>query len=150
QIARQNLSRLNVVDGYELSHADRLTLLPTAMRDLTSNPVNFVSFTTGTSFNVSNSGGTFEERSMLYWRVRMGGCAGRMSGNSWRACCRGAGMREILEWRLAGFDESSLAREAIETFAGAVAKVRGPRGGALEEELEACALRYRWMRGDPP
>src|SRR5699024_3177709 len=39
QIARQNLSRLNVVDGYELSHADRLTLLPIAMRDLTSNAV---------------------------------------------------------------------------------------------------------------
>src|SRR5699024_11397108 len=51
---------------------------------------------------------------------------------------------------LAWFDKSSFDPETIETFAAAVAKVRGPRGGALEEELEACALRYRWMRGDPP
>src|SRR5699024_153567 len=150
QIARQNLSRLNVVDGYELSHADRLTLLPTAMRDLTSNPVNFVSFTPGTSFNVSNSGGTFEERSMLYWMLRIAWGAGRMNRNYWKQFFRGGVMRENLEWRLAWFDQSSLDPETIETFAAAVAKVRGPRGGTLEEELEACALRYRWMRGDPP
>ena len=32
QIARQNLSRLNVVGGAELKHADRLTLLPKVIR----------------------------------------------------------------------------------------------------------------------
>ena len=32
QIARQNLSRLNVVGGSELKHADRLTLLPKVIR----------------------------------------------------------------------------------------------------------------------
>lgn len=141
QIARQNLSRLNVVDGYELSHADRLTLLPIVMRDLTSNAVNFVSFTPGTSFNVSNSGGTFEERSMLYWMLRIAWGAGRLNRNYWKQFFRGGVMRENLEWHLAWFDQSSLDPETIETFAAAVAEVCGPRGGTLEEELEACALR---------
>src|SRR5699024_7005370 len=141
QIARQNLSRLNVVDGYELSHADRLTLLPIVMRDLTSNAVNFVSFTPGTSFNVSNSGGTFEERSMLYWMLRIAWGAGRLNRNYWKQFFRGGVMRENLEWHLAWFDQSSLDPETIETFAAAVPKVCGPRGGALEEEHEACALR---------
>src|SRR5699024_5997971 len=87
---------------------------------------------------------------MLYWMLRIAWGAGRMNRNYWKQFFRGGVMRENLEWRLAWFDQSSLDPETIETFAAAVAKVRGPRGGTLEEELEACALRYRWMRGDPP
>ena len=43
QIARQNLSRLKVVDGNTVRHADRLTLLPNVIRNLRGNKVNFVS-----------------------------------------------------------------------------------------------------------
>ena len=57
QIARQNLSRLNVVGGAEVKHADRLTLLPKVIRSLRDQRINFVSFTPGTSFQVGRSGG---------------------------------------------------------------------------------------------
>ena len=64
QIARQNLSRLNVVGGSEVKHADRLTLLPKVIRSLRDQRINFVSFTPGTSFQVGRSGGAFRERVM--------------------------------------------------------------------------------------
>jgi hypothetical protein len=69
QIARQNLSRLNVVGGTELKHADRLTLLPTVIRSLRDQRINFVSFTPGTSFHVGSSGGAAQERVLLYWML---------------------------------------------------------------------------------
>ena len=69
QIARQNLSRLNVVGGSEVKHADRLTLLPKVIRSLRDQRINFVSFTPGTSFQVGRSGGAFRERVMLYWML---------------------------------------------------------------------------------
>ena len=59
QIARQNLSRLNVVGGFEVRHADRLTLLPKVVRNLRDQRINFVSFTPGTSFQVGSSGGAY-------------------------------------------------------------------------------------------
>ena len=57
QIARQNLSRLNVVGGFEVRHADRLTLLPKVIRSLRDQRINFVSFTPGTSFRGRKVGG---------------------------------------------------------------------------------------------
>src|SRR6478609_3701639 len=71
QIARQNLSRLKVVDGNTVRHADRLTLLPNVIRNLRDNKVNFVSFTPGTSFKVGTSGGAAPERVLLYWMLAM-------------------------------------------------------------------------------
>ena len=52
QIARQNLSRL-AIDGYQVDHADRLTMLPEALKGLRKNKVNFISFTPGTSFTIA-------------------------------------------------------------------------------------------------
>ena len=69
QIARQNLSRLNIVGGAEVKHADRLTLLPKVIRSLREQRINFVSFTPGTSFQVGRSGGAFRERVMLFWML---------------------------------------------------------------------------------
>ena len=69
QIARQNLSRLNVVRGQALAHADRLTMLPTVVRQLQDERINFVSFTPGTSFQVGDSGGKAAERVLLYWML---------------------------------------------------------------------------------
>ena len=69
QIARQNLGRLNVVKGFEVRHADRLTLLPKVTQSLRDQRVNFVSFTPGTSFQVGSSGGAYAERVLLYWML---------------------------------------------------------------------------------
>lgn len=73
-IARQNINRLNVFDtdqeeGKEerRDFATRLTLLPLNVGDLDRNPVNFVAFTPGTSFNLGSSGGIALERTLLYY-----------------------------------------------------------------------------------
>ncbi|MBT4822227.1 MAG: hypothetical protein HOJ57_17315 [Lentisphaerae bacterium] len=70
-IARQNINRLNVFDGgsgdsNHLAFATRLTMLPLHLGKLDENPVNFISFTPGTSFNLRSSGGIGDERAMLY------------------------------------------------------------------------------------
>ena len=53
-IAAQNVNRLNVVGNHEFALASRLTLLPTRVTSLARNPVNFISFTPGTTFNPSH------------------------------------------------------------------------------------------------
>lgn len=65
-IAKQNINRLNVSDKKEFSLATRLTLLPAQVADLSENPVNFVSFTPGTTFEMKSSGGQKRERAIIY------------------------------------------------------------------------------------
>lgn len=71
-IARQNINRLDVgVPGQEKSHfASRLTMLPTKVADLKRSPVNFISFTPATSFDLRSSLGRAEERALLYWLLK--------------------------------------------------------------------------------
>jgi len=65
-IAAQNINRLNVAGNQEFTLASRLTLLPTTVHELTKNPINFVSFTPGTTFDLKSSGGVMLERALLY------------------------------------------------------------------------------------
>ncbi len=51
-IARQNISRLNITGDREMAVASRMTLLPLHLHQLQHNRLNFVSFTPGTSFNL--------------------------------------------------------------------------------------------------
>lgn len=65
-IAAQNLRRLNVLDeDSDVRFATRLTLLPTQLTELDANPVNFISFTPGTTFELGLRAGTKEERALL-------------------------------------------------------------------------------------
>ncbi len=64
-IARQNINRLNVLDN-EVSLPTRLTLLPTEIKNLKRNRVNFVSLTPGTSFDLKSGAGTADERVLLH------------------------------------------------------------------------------------
>lgn len=66
-IARQNINRLNVAGLPSHPLPDRITLLPREVKNLSSNRVNFISFTPGTSFNLRSSQGTVQERALLYW-----------------------------------------------------------------------------------
>lgn len=66
EIARQNVARLNVMGCEEFQLASRITLLPTQLHNLKERPVNFVSFTPGTSFNLHSSTGIGKERALLY------------------------------------------------------------------------------------
>ena len=65
-IAAQNVNRLNVLGDQEFSIATRLTMLPTQVHDLASRPINFVSFTPGTTFDLKSRGGRAHERAILY------------------------------------------------------------------------------------
>jgi hypothetical protein len=72
-LAKQNLSRLNVTGQKDIIESGRLTLLPTELAKLnapaapgTWKRVNFISLTPGTSFNVSKAPGQARERAVLF------------------------------------------------------------------------------------
>jgi hypothetical protein len=70
EIARQNIARLSAAANAEFHHSSRITLLPTLIRDLSRNPVNLISFTPSTSFELGRSEGMVHERVLLYRLVR--------------------------------------------------------------------------------
>ncbi|WP_313405031.1 helicase-related protein [Aeromicrobium sp.] len=149
QIARQNLSRLNVVGGSEVKHADRLTLLPKVMRNLRDQRINFISFTPGTSFKVGHSGGAAPERVLLYWMfAEIWGH--EITGRSrWTKFFQGWMSRENFERELAWFDRASIDAELCGSFADAIQAATGPGGGALEDELDDCAAEFTYLRSSP-
>ncbi|ELY6226775.1 helicase [Cronobacter muytjensii] len=66
-IAAQNTQRLNISDSGSFSIATRLTYLPKQVRALRKNKVNFISLTSGTTFDHTISReGHAEERAILY------------------------------------------------------------------------------------
>lgn len=65
-IARQNISRLNVTSEKPFIKATRLSLLATAANNLNGNKLNFISFTPGTTFSKGYRTGSREERQLLY------------------------------------------------------------------------------------
>lgn len=71
-LAQQNISRLDVTGDPHLSFASRLTMLAKHSRRLSlgggrfTKPVNLVSFTPGTSFEMGWQTGKAEERAMLF------------------------------------------------------------------------------------
>ena len=69
-IAKQNINRLNVTGRRDFAFASRITLLAAQLQDLTRNPLNFVSFTPGTSFDLKSNLGVQEERMLLYWLIK--------------------------------------------------------------------------------
>jgi hypothetical protein len=66
-IARQNISRLNITGGSAPPLASRITLLPLHIRELGRRRLNFVSFTPGTSFEQRAGLGIRQERALIYW-----------------------------------------------------------------------------------
>ncbi|MET4607634.1 hypothetical protein ABIB90_007138 [Bradyrhizobium sp. JR4.1] len=75
-IAAQNINRLNVLGRRELSLPTRMTLMPLQLRSeaesrsgyggLSSNKVNFISLTPGTTFDLRSSTGIALERALLF------------------------------------------------------------------------------------
>ena len=148
QIARQNLSRLNV-GGYEVRHADRLTLLPKVIRDLRQQRINFVSFTPGTSFHVGSTGGRADERVLLYWMLAEAWGRDAVRPRRWERFFEGGMRQENFQQHLSWFDRSSLDPELCRSFAEEVERATGPGGGPLREELLACVADFNYLRGKP-
>ncbi len=68
EIARQNLTKLNVCKNCGISQATRLTLLAITLRQLNKQRVNFISFTPNTSFELSRTGWS-RERELLFYLI---------------------------------------------------------------------------------
>lgn len=149
QIARQNLSRLNVVGGSELRHADRLTLLPRVIRELRDQRVNFVSFTPGTSFHVGSTGGNYDERVLLYWMLAEAWGHDAVRPNRWKRFFEGGVDRENFERYLSWFDRKTLDPQLCASFGEEIDQAVGPDGGPLREELAACVAEFNYLRGKP-
>lgn len=80
-IAAQNIKRLHLGGTHEFSLASRITMLPVTLSDLGGEPpaggsrVNVISFTPSTSFDLRTSGGTAEERVLLFHMLERAGWA---------------------------------------------------------------------------
>lgn len=150
QIARQNLSRLNVVDGAEHRHADRLTMLPAVLGDMRANKVNFVSFTPGTSFSQGWTQGKSSERVLLYWLLERAWGREITGSVRWVKFFRGLSGRASFERQLAAFDRTSIDDGMAAAFGGILDTTPGPGGLPLSEELRACADRFTHLRTEAP
>lgn len=145
QIATQNLARLRVGEDAADNFADRLTLLARKIDELKDRKVNFVSFSPGTSFDVSESGGRVPERVLLYWMLRSQ-LHGAVRSQAWLQFFRGgAGLgnfaREV-KW----FNRSSVPASMS---AGLVSDLRAMPSETHEnvlDELMACVDEFRWKR----
>lgn len=158
QIAKQNLRRLNVVGGRAVEHADRLTLLPRAMKSLQSDSsgelphVNFVSFTPGTSFHVGQAGGAAPERVLLYWMLAKAWGSEITGSVRWRKFFQGnvgpenfrRYLRDFQRHYLKDIDDEMCAR-----LGAAVDAATGPGGRPLRTELEECAEKFTYLRRRP-
>lgn len=150
QIARQNLPKLRVGSQEdERHHADRLTLLATQLRHLEGRKLNFVSFTPGTSFNISDSGGHAGERVLLYWLLKRAWSSEVRKGPWVRFFQGGAGLARF-ERRIDDFDRSQISAELGREFAESLAAMPGPGGLPLADELRACVDEFRHISGKPP
>lgn len=69
-IAVQNVARLMQPGQAAFSGATRLTLLPLMTGSLKEHPVNFISFTPGTTFSQNNRTGRKEERKLIYQMLK--------------------------------------------------------------------------------
>jgi len=149
QIARQNIGRLNVVGGTELRHADRLTLLPQVIRELRAEKINFVSFTPGTSFEVGNQGGKYQERVMLYWMLAGAWGADAVRQRRWRRFFQATMSESNFELHVKQFDRESLDPDLVVSFGEEIAAATGPDCGPLRDEVEACVAEFNYLRGEP-
>lgn len=101
EIARQNISRLNVFGHSEMAVATRLTLLPTQFGSLRTKRVNFVSFTPGTSFDLKSNMGRSDERVLLHYLLR----------NAWAF-----GEKKPPRYLLAGHRNNEMFKREIDWF----------------------------------
>jgi hypothetical protein len=112
-IARQNVNRLNVTGREDFTLTSRITLLPTEVRALQQNRLNFISFTPATSFDLRSALGTADERALLYWLLDE---AWGMSGMAPLNVLQGYMDRDNFRERVRYFDRSSIDPSLSEAF----------------------------------
>jgi hypothetical protein len=136
-IARQNIQRLKI-PGYSASVlASRLTLLPLQVKELSSQKVNFIAFTPGTSFEQTAGGGVMWERLMIYWLLDQAwGIAGQAAP---LYVLRDYVGPDRFRYEIDKFDRTKIDAELSGQFVKALAKEPSLR--ARFDELCACFCR---------
>lgn len=150
-IARQNLSRLNVVGGVQI-RADRLSLLPTELHKLGAVGVNFIAFTPGTSSDYTRKTGRWEERVLLY-NLLARAWEGFTDDPAWIQFFRAGTGYDSFVAKLDGSDPGSLDDQFCSTYAQLVGSAATPDFGvdeSVESSLRACAAAIGAFAGDPP
>ncbi len=147
QIASQNLGRLNI-GGYDVDHADRLTLLPTVISELKESKVNFVSFTPGTSFNISESGGKSEERVVLQHMLAKAWGSGVLTKAGWRKFFAGGKGLDSYVSELKGYRSSVIDQGLSERFAADLDRIEID-GRPMREVLEETVGEFTYLRDRP-
>jgi len=114
-IARQNITKINVLDRDDCVLPSRLTLLPKHVKNLKNNSVNFVAFTPGTSFDLRSNLGRAEERVMLYWLLYG---AWRLKGKGAAAMnlFQGASSKKSFRNSIRNFDRKNIDRDIKQDF----------------------------------
>jgi hypothetical protein len=138
-IARQNIARLRLPGQEDFALASRITLLPTTLHHLSTNKLNFVSLTPGTSFEKGSHLGAAEERALLWhlleraWGRLPAGALHLLRG--WAGSAR---FRETVSWTRATDIDDELAGR----FAGGL-------GGDDEARFHDLCDRFRVVGRDP-
>lgn len=143
QIAAQNIRTLDVAD-YGISKVDRLTMLPTQVRNLAANKVNLLSLTPGTSFNISQSGGRSQERVLVQHMLAQVLGEHVVHRPEWLAFFRGTKRPQNYAAEVAGFDPGTIDVEILERFRVAVLRAPG-----LGLRLEEAAGEFASATGNP-
>ncbi len=149
QIARQNLSRL-AIGGFSVDHADRLTMLPEAVKGLRRNKVNFVSFTPGTSFHIAESGGKATERVLLQRMLAKEWGPSVRQNRGWSKFFRGGMALEGYEARLKAYDDRQFDQALAQRFGSDVERAIAYTGTSLADELDEAVDKFRHARGEVP
>ncbi|MSR47712.1 MAG: hypothetical protein EXS13_11720 [Planctomycetes bacterium] len=145
EIARQNLRKINPIEGIDVALATRITLLPITVKELDKNKVNVISFTPGTSLDLKSSLGTKTERLLLFHLVR--GAWGITGAGAENLFAGNAGI-DGFRFRLATFerDESisqALAEKFIDRLNESVASEQAAGRPDLRSRLESLLPVYR-------
>lgn len=147
QIARQNLRKLNFVDrDQQQSHADRITLLPYAMGQLSSRKINFVSFTPGTSFQLGNSGGQMRERVLLL--ALLGQILGKdhVRPKRWLRFFQGGAKLANFKVSLDAHDPAAISPEFVQAFSKRLKQKVTKGSRPFLVELDECVERFSYLR----
>lgn len=141
-ITRQNLSRLNAVGANDLQHADRLTLLPLALKEMEENEINFISLTPGTSLETGRNLGRSDERALLYRLVANHMGEELLASRAWAEFFRGGrGLQNFL-WDVEKVDMTGLSPQMLADFSAAFSQADGLSGGTLMDELTETAVQF--------
>jgi len=153
-IARQNVARLNVTGRDDFALPPRITLLPARLRELNRpDPegrakVNLVSFTPGTSFELGNRGGIWDERVLLHNLLERAWGARALRGTGTVNVLRATAGFDWFDQGLRHFDGESVDEALATAFVKALrrhdAAARRERVPTLEERFDD--LRQRMTR----